>query len=95
MILSEQDASTKRCQESFGDQNYCPFGLSYPSPASPVPVYAAAYVAQTTSPSQCIGSACMAWRWLGWRDQNGAVYANSTNRSGVEHVGYCGKAGTP
>lgn len=43
----------------------------------------------------CLGSGCMAWRWSGWRDQSGTIFANSTNRSGVEHVGYCGKAGTP
>lgn len=57
MFLTEEEAKTKRCQESFGDGNVTPTGHM-------VAVHACggAGYAIGTSPSMCIGSDCMAWR---------------------------------
>lgn len=80
MILTEREAKTKRCQESFGDgfvteqqsQIWAPTGRSAHS-----------------SPLHCIGSACMAWRW-------GEVERDDVTGKVLENVaGYCGKAGKP
>jgi hypothetical protein len=76
MILTEQEAQTKRCQESFGPP-LSQDGMS--AAASPISVYQAVQ----TSPMNCIGSACMAWRFSA--DETG---------DGVSR-GYCGKAGLP
>jgi hypothetical protein len=75
MILTEQEAQTKRCQESFGSQPNAPFGSQHMS-------VSAGYV-QPMSPTHCIGSACMAWRFSA--DETG---------DGIPR-GYCGKAGLP
>jgi hypothetical protein len=76
MILTEEKARTKRCQESFGDTNVSPAGTAYSAHIQ----YGCSTAVQT-SPSYCIGSACMAWRWV---------------RSTVNDMeGYCGKAGQP
>jgi hypothetical protein len=68
MIVTEEEAKTKRCQESFGDtivtNNGHSFASSSPSPFQhgySYPGGAQAFAVQT-SPSMCIGSACMAWR---------------------------------
>ena len=74
MIVTEEEAKTKRCQESFGDGAVSPAGLTTVAMAH----YGSAY-AQITSPSMCIGTNCMAWRWA----------------DGKETKGYCGKAGPP
>ncbi len=48
---------------------------------------------------RCIGSACMAWRWLTW-EEDGAVWrmtgpgSAQGKRDGV-HEGCCGLAGRP
>jgi len=75
MIITEREAFTKRCQEGFGP------------PLSDVPMMmaGAAGITVMTSPSHCIGSACMAWRWF----DNLSDHAVKTPR------GYCGKAGKP
>jgi len=59
MILTEKEASTKRCQESFGQFYTTPDGKSMMSMAGN---FGAGYAVQA-SPSHCIGSSCMAWRW--------------------------------
>lgn len=82
MILTEEEAKTKRCQESFGDSNVSPYGHMYAGAAPPYSPQVAA-VAISTSPSMCIGSACMAWRW---KNDPLADYP-------IDTKGYCGKAG--
>ncbi len=85
MILTEEEAKTKSCQESFGDTAVSQSGHYVAGPAAPG-VYAGGTVAIGTSPSHCIGSACMAWRW----------YPQCEAHIKVEgQKGYCGKAGKP
>ena len=68
MIVTEDEAKTKRCQETFG-------------------------VSHT---NHCMGSLCMAWRWLGWREPGFTGYfIDKPPAHTVEHVGCCGKAGHP
>jgi hypothetical protein len=88
MIVTEEEAKTKRCQESFGDG----FVSSMQS-AMAMPMARAAY----SSPSHCIGAACMAWRWRGWRDKEARLFGDATEHGTgpTERVGYCGKAGKP
>lgn len=86
MIVTEEEAKTKRCQESFGDTNVSPSGAAYAAHIS----YGASTAVQT-SPSYCIGSECMAWDWLGWRHPGGGVTRN-LETSEHPHVGTCGKA---
>ncbi|MCA1458059.1 hypothetical protein I6F35_33540 [Bradyrhizobium sp. BRP22] len=91
MLVTEEEARSKRCQESFGDGSVSagaaqamgvpvnPFSHGF-SPASMV----------HASPHNCIGSACMAWRWMQVLASNGMdVVQDSRGR------GYCGKAGRP
>ena len=80
MIVTEEEAKTKRCQESFGDTNVTADGHVYAAHIS----YGASAVIQT-SPSMCIGSACMAFRWVD----------NLDDKAITEPRGYCGKAGRP
>lgn len=84
MILTEEEAKTKRCQESFGDRHTTKDGMitsrSILSGTDPV----------VTSPSFCITSACMAWRWAHLQQVEGEVYA-----LGSPPRGFCGKAGKP
>ena len=58
MTFTEDEAKTKRCQESFGDGNVTAQGHMVSVQAG----YGAAY-AMGTSPSMCIASRCMAWEW--------------------------------
>ena len=92
MKVTEEEAKLKRCQESFGDGQVTPYGHSYVSQhpyGHPSPVYGGGF-ATSSSPSMCIASGCMAWRWTG-----------DMVRTGIEAkddfvgVGYCGKAGRP
>jgi hypothetical protein len=83
MILTEQEAQTKRCQESFGPP-LSQDGMS--AAASPISVYQAVQ----TSPMNCIGSACMAWRWVEGERSQGMFQGVSPPTKG-----YCGKAGRP
>jgi hypothetical protein len=80
MFLTEKEAKTKRCQESFGDTSVGS-GFMEPRPAM---AFGAVGMAIATSPQCCIGSACMAWRW----HYDGLGDDPNT-------LGYCGKAGKP
>lgn len=77
MLTTEDEAKTKRCHASYGDGWQTHDGRM----AVAVPTITTA----VASPSHCIGSACMAWRW--------AFTANVI--TGVEQTkhGYCGLAG--
>jgi hypothetical protein len=79
MILTEEEAKTKRCQESYG-----PPLLS--TDGAVVGIYMGSLSAPVQStPAYCIGSGCMAWRW--GLDTVG-LHKSTTH-------GYCGKAGHP
>lgn len=71
MKLTEEEAKKTRCQESFGPP-FSPDG-------SALTIAIGMTQAVQTSPTHCIASECMAWRWTN---------ANNTR-------GYCGKAGPP
>lgn len=89
MIVTEQEALTKRCQESFGSHGA--FTDAEPELGREI----------VTATRNCLGSACMAWRWKGIinvyeavpEDQKAKVGADFTVRDGIG--GYCGKAGLP
>ena len=78
MILTEKEASTKRCQESFGPVFTSPHGTALTVVGGNVTV---------SSPTNCIGSSCMAWRWYEYNTDK-----NNGNRLDGK-TGYCGKAG--
>ena len=92
MIVTEEVAKTKRCQESYAATSVSPTGHMVTISANSTGLIA-------TAPSMCIGSACMAWRFLTRLDemrlgQNEiAVYSKVDIETDV--VGYCGKAGRP
>lgn len=88
MILTEEEAKTKRCQESYGPP-LSSNGMSM--------VSAGVSIAVQTSPTHCIGSACMAWRWSGWSNGNG-VYSEknpTADHPDFHRYGYCGKGVRP
>lgn len=95
MMTTEEEAKTKRCQESFGDTVVSPQGHSFAAAQPGVNFMSGAGFAVASSPSMCIGSACMAWRWsqlTWWSDPvTGQDIKNDPNRP----FGYCGKAGRP
>lgn len=93
MIVTEEEAKTKRCQEGFpaallqtptGAMQSVSVGMltSFPS-------------AVHTAPTHCIGSACMGWCWSGWRDGENHIFTDEYDHGSgpTERVGYCGKAG--
>jgi hypothetical protein len=93
MIVTEEEAKTKRCQESYpAASGLSPDGAVYASgwhhPPPPAPAGATG-TAVHTAPINCIGSACMAWRWQklpDWAlDKEGLPIKPSR--------GFCGKAG--
>lgn len=97
MIVTEDEARTKRCQESFGDSKRTTGGEMVSIPVFGGPATSAG-MAVVTSPSHCIGSACMAWRWLGWQvdSQLGTKQFTLEKYTEYSHrVAYCGKAGKP
>jgi hypothetical protein len=95
MIVTEQEASTKRCQEGFPASDgttTSPIAPSHTTYTAGAPMMTSIgagsamtmHVAQQpTAPFNCIGSACMAWRWFD-NLHDGAV---------ITPRGYCGKAG--
>jgi hypothetical protein len=94
VILTEEEAKTRRCQEGF------PAAESINSGGYPIQVTVAAdpthyssnigVVTQGGAPLYCIGSACMAWRWM-------LAHPHDTDRTQGDDRsrGYCGKAGKP
>ncbi|WP_131800298.1 hypothetical protein [Methylobacterium indicum] len=44
---------------------------------------------------RCLGSECMAWRWAGWRTEDGRVHDSEPVHGRTDLVGFCGLAGTP
>lgn len=99
MTLTEEEAKTKRCQESFPAADALsphghieavplvqqsvtyPFGQMGGGYASVGTIYA-----RHTAPTNCIGSACMAWRWVKIVGDDGYTPVDTDK-------GYCGKAG--
>lgn len=81
MTLTEEEAKTKRCQESFGDNNVSQYGHMFAGGGAMGGAFGV-----YTSPSFCIASACMAWRWR--QDDISGERPSTTH-------GYCGKAGNP
>ena len=75
MILTEKEAKTRWCPEARMLPNAPGYGAGNRFAEDPHPIF----MAET----RCIGSACMAWRWL----------AESRGFSSTR--GYCGKAGEP
>jgi len=100
MILTEDEACTKRCQESFG-----PLYVTQDGGEAHIPRQQVAMMGLTAganmaglaepgfghnmptiaSPGYCIGSKCMAWRW----------HLTAEAAWDGQPVGYCGKAGRP
>ena len=66
-----------------------------PPYAFAIHLQAGAGMVMHTSPSHCIGTACMGWRW--WAHQPSEEYADRETGKPVEakRKGYCGKAGVP
>lgn len=83
MIVTEQEAKTKRCQESFGDTIVTSGGHTITSTMGMPYSGGGSSHAVQTSPAMCLGSVCMAWRW---GDDLGLPSSK---------YGYCGKAGKP
>jgi hypothetical protein len=85
MIVTEIEAKTKRCQESFGDTVVTTGGHAITSQMGvPYSGLGASHAVQS-SPSMCLGSACMAWQW----------FDNTSDQAVKAPRGYCGKAGRP
>lgn len=94
MIVTEEEAKTKRCQESFpACANVLPEGVMYASVwhYPPPPTGHGAATAVTSAPTRCLGSDCMAWRWQLSPSARGVDRQMDDDRT----LGYCGKAGRP
>lgn len=87
MIVTEEEAKTKRCQESFGNEYRTPNGNEATVSMNPFGHQWSSGIAAHASPSHCIGSACMAWRW-----ENSVSIRHGENPSPTSR-GFCGKAG--
>ncbi len=83
MIVTEEEAKTKRCQEGFGPPLHQP-----KHPDSVIGKIVGPGEVIVTAPIHCIGSACMAWRWATEGNLIEGWAASAT-------LGYCGKAGAP
>lgn len=89
MITTEEEAKTKTCPQTF----------AVPADRDPATGIG---IAQG-GPWNCIGSACMAWRWWDAAEHSRAYYIENTrNRAPSElsgpiesRRGYCGLAGSP
>lgn len=89
MIITEEEAKNKRCQEGFGQPIYN--SQTTTSDLNLVAISSQSYgsgMAVFGAPSHCIGSGCMAWMW---------VVADRSDTYGRESAdkGFCGKAGRP
>lgn len=106
--MTEQEAKTKWCPfarvvpSSGGDKEGDPFKVQAGVPAhNRVQINGTTKVG--TSPAgMCIGSVCMAWRWLGHRDRRDhktierfTDISTGANDQDLEAVGFCGLAGKP
>lgn len=84
MIVTEEEAKTKRCQESYAAcSQVTPEGHTFAM------AFSGGAYATATAPSMCIGSRCMAWRWRDSWVEDGRNAAQPNTK------GYCGKAGEP
>lgn len=88
MIITEEEAKTKRCQETFGP---------------PIQSVGSGFFTASPPISNCIGSACMAWRYyeavpkieIFVQGETDADYVARRDRVMAVLTGYCGKAGRP
>jgi hypothetical protein len=99
MILTEEEAKTKRCQEGFGPSPVqVPSITTHGDPHNP---YGHSWTTTTvaqSAPVNCIGSACMAWRRWGAQLPDCLPFdlnPYSPLPEGAVALGYCGKAGKP
>jgi hypothetical protein len=76
MKITAQEASTKRCQEGFAAGPVMPYSGAMTMGAAAV---SGTWIAQPTSPMNCIAGGCMAWQWTDHRTTDGDL------------LGYCGK----
>lgn len=98
MIVTEEEAKTKRCQESFGQYYITPTGEGSHQPIVHGVGYqhGAGYAVSSmpalptvASPSHCIGSACMAWRFHGGQTyERGTPLPEGTNPADPEWEKY-------
>ncbi|MET4187579.1 hypothetical protein ABIB86_000472 [Bradyrhizobium sp. JR1.7] len=102
MIVTEEEAKTKRCQESFAAATgLSADGHAYATSWHSLPPYASggAGHAVYTAPQMCIGSACMAWRWGKVINVYKPCDPETNNAASFtvheELGGYCGKGGIP
>jgi hypothetical protein len=93
MIVTEEEAKTKLCQESFGPAPQQATVCNAPAAMYTGGMFGGNFnVGQTytpPSPTHCIGSACMAWRWVCDADNPNADRSQNDMRS----QGFCGKVG--
>lgn len=79
MLVTEQEAKTKRCIQVFAAVNT-------------LPMLSDRNAATVSGATQCVGSACMAWRWsidsIDPHDLRRVPYTGERERKG-----YCGLAG--
>jgi hypothetical protein len=89
MLLSEDEAKTKRCPEGFSAVHVTDNGHPLYRQIPSLDGGAANFTVKASAPACCIGSACMAWRWKRWE-------LDPVDRHRIRGtVGYCGKAGIP
>jgi hypothetical protein len=83
MILTEEEAKAKRCQEGFPGNAVADGKYRDGAASTHWTTRSGDEGGAFTSPTYCLGSGCMAWRW--------------TTRDGQTKTdnGYCGKAGRP
>lgn len=111
MVLSEEEAKNKRCQEGFaaayglsedGKQQgpIASMGMQAPMSYAAGAAYAVYSQPHGGAPFNCLGSACMAWRWKGWSRAPGDDFSFTIDNPTADHpdylhYGFCGKAGRP
>lgn len=103
MIVTEQEAKTKRCQEGYAaspgaalnpstdyvHQSFVVPSLSVPSSHGASFGATATTAAPITAPIFCLGGACMAWTWSRIWDDGEFVQERTLDGT---PLGYCGKA---